>query len=70
MSGLVDANGNELTTHKRNRRTSQMKKTLPQGDVLIKLVVDLPEGVSEDKFNEVMVEYFGIGQEVFRGKIR
>jgi hypothetical protein len=46
-----------------------MKKELPQGDVLFKLIVDLPEGVSEDRYNAVMAEYFGIGLEVFRNKL-
>jgi hypothetical protein len=47
-----------------------MKKTLPQGDALFKLIVDLPEGVSQDNFNHLMVEYFGIGYESFKGKVR
>lgn len=69
MSGLVDLSGNELTNKKRRRQTSTMKKTLRQGDVLFKLIVDLPEGVSSDDFNRVMVEYFGIGYESFKGKL-
>ena len=70
MSQLVDANGNELTTRKRRRQTSTMKKTLRQGDVLFKLIVDLPEGVGEDEFNRVMYEYFNIGIEAFKSKLR
>lgn len=70
MSQLVDANGNELTTRKRRRQTSTMKKTLRQGDVLFKLIVDLPEGVGEDEFNRVMYEYFSIGVEAFKLKLR
>jgi hypothetical protein len=66
---LVDANGNELTTKKRRRQKSLMKKEVPQGDVLFQLIVDLPEGVGEDQYNKIMTEYFGIGHEVFRAKV-
>jgi hypothetical protein len=67
---LVDVDGNDLTTKKRRRQTSQMKKQTRHGDVLFKLVVDLPEGVGQDEFNHIMVEYFGIGHEAFRQKVR
>lgn len=67
---LIDINGELLTKDKKRRRqVSTMKKTLPQGDVLFKLIVDLPEGVSVDDFNRVMTEYFGIGYESFKGKL-
>ena len=67
---LVDEQGNELTTKKRRRQTSTMKKTLRQGDVLFKLIVDLPEGVGEDEFYKIMYEYFNIGTEAFQRKLR
>ena len=70
MSLLVDANGNELTTKKRRRQTSTMKKTINQGDILFKLIVDLPDGVGEDQFNAAMYEYFNIGAEAFQRKTR
>lgn len=70
MSELVDVNGRELTTKKRRRQTSTMKKTLRQGDVLFKLIVDLPEGVGQEEFNRVLYEYFNIGVEAFKGKQR
>lgn len=71
MSGeLVDVNGEPLNKSKKRRRQSNlMKKTLPQGDVLFALIVDLPEGVSQDDFHRLMVEYFGIGYEAFKSKI-
>lgn len=67
---LVDASGNELTTKKRRRQTSMMKREVKQGDVLFKLIVDLPEGVGEDQFNGLMYEYFNIGREAFERKTR
>jgi hypothetical protein len=30
----------------------------------------MPEGIGEDEFNHIMVEYFGIGHEAFRQKVR
>jgi hypothetical protein len=47
-----------------------MKKQTRFGDVLFKLVVDLPEGMGSDDFNQLMVEYFGIGYEAFKQKVR
>lgn len=67
---LVDVNGNDLTTKKRRRQTSTMKKTLDCGDVLFKLIVDLPENVGVDQFNRIMYEYFNIGVEAFNRKVR
>jgi hypothetical protein len=67
---LVDANGNELTTKKRRRKSSYLKKTTPYGDVLFRLIVDMPEVIGEDDFNRVMVEFFNIGSESFRNKLR
>ena len=71
MADLVDVDGKPLRqpkTTKRRRQTSNMKKTLPQGDVLFNLTVDAPEGVSADTLRHLMVEYFGIGYEAFRSK--
>lgn len=71
MSKLVDVNGEPLAkTVKRSRRSSQMKKNTPKGDVLFKLIVDIPDGLGEDDFNRIMVEYFGIGKECFERKSR
>jgi hypothetical protein len=67
---LVDVHGNDLTTKKRRRQTSQMKKETRHGDVLFRLTVDMPEGVGVDEFNQLMVEYFGIGYEAFKQKAR
>lgn len=67
---LIDTSGNELTTKKRRRQEAYMKKTLKQGDVLFKLIVDLPDGVGEDQFNSIMYEYFNIGMEAFQKKTR
>lgn len=67
---LVDASGRELTTKKRRRQTSSMKKTVKQGDILFKLIIDLPEGVGEDQFNAVMYEYFNIGVEAFKNRLK
>jgi hypothetical protein len=46
-----------------------MKKSTPKGDVLFKLIVDLPKELGTDDFNRIMVEYFGIGYEAFRAKL-
>jgi hypothetical protein len=71
MSTLVNPDGSPLTKDiTRRRQTSSMKKTTPKGDVLFKLIVDLPKELSADDFNHLMVEYFGIGYEAFRGKLR
>jgi hypothetical protein len=67
---LVDVHGNDLTTKKRRRQISQMKKETRHGDVLFRLTVDMPEGVGVDEFNQLMVEYFGIGYEAFKQKVR
>jgi hypothetical protein len=47
-----------------------MKKTTPKGDVLFQLIVDHPAELSQDDYNRVMVEYFGIGYEAFKAKVR
>lgn len=69
---LVDADGMPLRQRitKRRRQTSLIKHKTPHGDVLFKLIVDLPEGMGEDDFNRVMAEYFGVGQEAFRRKTK
>lgn len=71
MSDLVDVNGNPLQRDiKRRRQKNLMKKTTPKGDVLFQLIVDHPAELSQDDYNRVMVEYFGIGYEAFKSKVR
>jgi hypothetical protein len=70
---LVDVSGNPLQQQKeitRRRMNSKMKKSTPKGDVLFSLTVDLPKELGEDDYLRIMVEYFGIGYESFKGKVR
>jgi hypothetical protein len=71
MSSLINADGTPMQREiTRRRQTAQMKKTTPKGDVLFRLTVDLPKELSVDDFNRLMVEYFGIGYESFKAKLR
>lgn len=72
MSNLVDPHGNPLRrkdTKRREMKSGQIKKT-PHGDVLFKLTVDLPKALSEEDYLRIMVEYFSIGAEAFKAKMR
>lgn len=65
---LVDPQGRPLKTDKATRRemkSGQIKET-PYGNVLIKLVVDLPKGLPEENFKEIMYEYGNILAAAFR----
>jgi hypothetical protein len=70
-SDLVGLDGEPLRQEnvKRRRMETLNKKTTPKGDVLFKLIVDCPKELGEDDFNRVMVEYFGIGFESFKGRL-
>lgn len=70
MSNLVDAHGNPLSrkdTKRREMKSGQIKKT-PYGDILFKLVVDLPKEVPEDDYIRAMVEYGNVIVEAFSKK--
>lgn len=71
MSSLVDARGMPLQKNvkRREMKSGQIKKTR-HGDILFKLVVDLPKDVPEDEYLRAMVEYFSIGAEAFKAKLR
>jgi hypothetical protein len=70
MSSLINADGTPMGREiTRRRQTSSMKKTTSKGDVLFKLIVDMPKELGTDEFNRLMAEYFGIGYEAFKGKI-
>lgn len=73
MSELVGLDGQPLqreVTTKRRRMKSQMKKSTSRGDILFQLTVDLPKEIGEDEYTRYMVEYFGIGYEAFKAKVR
>ena len=67
MTNLVDANGRPIMgdTKRREMKSGQIKKTV-YGDVIIKLVVDLPKAVPEDDFKKIMEEYGHILAEAFK----
>jgi hypothetical protein len=70
-AGLVNADGTPMQREiTRRRQTSSMKKETSKGDVLFKLIVDMPKELGVDDFNRLMVEYFGIGYEAFKAKVR
>jgi hypothetical protein len=73
VSDLIDINGNPLQREReitRRRMNSKMKKRTDKGDVLFSLTVDLPKELGEDDYIKIMVEYFGIGYESFRSKVK
>jgi hypothetical protein len=46
-------------------KSGQIKKT-PYGDVIFKLVVDLPKELPEDDYKRIMYEYGNVIAEAFR----
>lgn len=67
MSSLVDVNGKPLTRQvkRREMKSGQIKKT-PYGDILFKLVVDVPREVPEDELNKAMYEYGNVIAEAYK----
>jgi hypothetical protein len=68
---LVDAQGMPLTKHikRREMKSGQIKKT-SYGDILFKLVVDLPKEAPEEVFNKAMYEYGKVIAEAYEKKPR
>lgn len=72
MSDLIGLDGEPLRrkdTKRREMKSGQIKKT-PWGDVLFKLTVDLPKDVPEENYLRYMVEYFNIGLEAFKSRLK
>lgn len=64
---LVRPDGSPLTREikRREMKSGQIKKT-PYGDVIFKLVVDLPKDLPEDDYKRIMYEYGNVIAEAFR----